>query len=331
MATAMVRCLRHAYPFARIDMVVREDFLDLIKANPHLDLKIGLPRSSGLKGLLELQKRINRDRYDLVYDAHRSLRTRLLMPFLNSPYKCFYQKQYLRRALALTFKLKWLLNRQRMLERYVLPLRFFGVAYDGGGPELFIDEKAKRAAEEKVPLPKLPVGVVRLGIIPSAQWPGKRWPLQNFRQLLEKVVKETSHQVVVFGGKEDDFCGDLCRGLPTDRIHNAQGKLNIAETTPLLKACDLVVANDTGLMHMADALGVPSVLMLGPTSAEMGCFPFHPESRILEHELWCRPCSKNGEAPCIRGKRLCLLRTTPDMVFAASESLSRKLLEQRPA
>lgn len=87
MATAMIRCLRSAFPLAQIDMVVRSDFLDLIQENPHLDRKLGLDRKQGWRALFSLRKEINRQHYDVIYDAHRSLRTVLLMPFLQAEKK----------------------------------------------------------------------------------------------------------------------------------------------------------------------------------------------------------------------------------------------------
>ncbi len=316
MATPLIRSARAAFPTAQIDMIVRADFLDLIKDNPHLDAKIALPRDSGVKGLLELRRRINRERYDLIYDAHRSLRTLTLMPWLKAGHRAYYKKHYLRRSAALTLKLP-LLGTRRMLERFIDPVKPFGIHYDGKGPEIFVGEKSKESARAKITVEK-PKGGLVIGLIPSAQWPGKRWPLDRFREVVEKLVSGTPHRMVVLGGREDTFCDELCRGLPESRVVNAQGKLTIAESAALLSDCDFVIANDTGMMHVADALGKPSVLMLGPTSAGMGCLPFHPLSRILEHELWCRPCSKNGEAPCIRGKRLCLLQTTVDDVYRAA-------------
>jgi heptosyltransferase-2 len=323
MATPLVRATRQAFPQAQIDMVVREDFLDLIRHNPHLDQKITLARSAGIKGLYDLMRRINRERYDLVYNAHRSLRTLALMPFLKAGHRRYFTKHYTKRSLALTLKLP-LLDDTRMLERYIDPLSPFGVSYDGRGPEIFVDDKMRRAAREKVTVER-PEGGCLIGIIPSAQWPGKRWPLSRFRELLEHLVKLTSHRMIVLGGPEDDFCEALCSGFRRDRVVNVQGKLSIGESAAVLARCDFVVANDTGMMHVADALGKPSVLMLGPTSAEMGCLPFHPLSRVMEQELWCRPCSKNGEAPCIRGKRVCLTRTTTEAVFHAAVSLAREL------
>jgi ADP-heptose:LPS heptosyltransferase len=89
--------------------------------------------------------------------------------------------------------------------------------------------------------------------------------------------------------------------------------------------CSAFIANDTGLMHIADALNKPNILILGPTSAEMGCIPFQKKSIVLERSLWCRPCSKNGQAPCIRLKRYCLAEITPEMVFSETKKLLHSL------
>jgi lipopolysaccharide heptosyltransferase II len=323
MATAMVRCVRKAFPSAKIDMIVRADFLDLIEHNPHLDRKWGLGREQGVRGLINLVKEINQENYDLIYDAHRSLRTWMLMPFLKARHKVYYRKHYLRRSLALTFKLP-LLDKKRMLERYIDPLGRFNVVYDGGGPEMHVGPSVTARAFEKIGLPSemdLPI----IGIVPSAQWPGKRWPISYFRKLVERIVDKSEFRAVVFGGKEDTFCSEIVVGLPTDRVINAQGKLTIAESAAVIKRSELVVANDTGLMHVADALGIASVLFLGPTTAEMGCLPFHPLARVLEENLWCRPCSKNGQAPCIRRRRYCLERISPERALSATLGLVEAL------
>ncbi len=317
MATAMVRCLRQAHPRAQIDMVVREDYIDLIQDNPHLNQKIGLNRVEGWRGLWEMAKTLRTENYDYVYDAHRSLRTRMLMPALMADNNAYYKKHYLRRALALTFKLP-ILDKKRMLERYIDPLKSWGVTYDGKGPEMFLSEATRTRALGKFPLSQ---DKEWIGVIPSAQWPGKRWPLPYFRSVMEKIISDTPYSIVVFGGPSDDFCQPLCAGLPKDRVVNTQASLKIGESAALIERCRLVIANDTGLMHIADALKVPSVLILGPTSAELGCLPFHPDAKVLEESLWCRPCSKNGQAPCIRGKRYCLENISPERAFEATLEL----------
>lgn len=323
MTTAMIRCVRKRFPNARIDMVVREDLLDLIAHNPHLTNAIGLPRKQGLAGLRKLMRQIDAVGYDLVYDAHRSLRTRLMMPKLKADQKAYHRKHYIRRNWALTFKYPRMNDHSRMLERFIRPLEPFGVQYDGGGPEVFLDSAWEASWRLKVNPVNESTGLT-VGIVPSAQWEGKRWPLKSFRALLETLVTHTAHQIVLFGGPGDSFVSKLIANLPTNRILNTQGKLTLGESMAALNIVDVVIANDTGLMHVADALNIPSVLIMGPTSAELGCLPFHPQSQILEHALWCRPCSKNGQAPCIRGNRLCLTQTTVGDVFEATLKVIRE-------
>lgn len=321
MSTPMIRVLRKRYPLAQIDMVVRSEFLDLISENPYLDQKIGLLRLGGMRELFKLLRLLNQEGYDLIYDAHVSLRTIFLMPLLRSRFKAYYKKNYLRRSLLLTFKLPLLKNAPRMVEKYVEPLKPFGVEFDKSGPELFLSKQSELSALSKISLPLSQL----VGIIPSAQWQGKRWPKEYFRELLIRLVENTHDHYIVFGGKEDHFCSFIADGLPQNRVFNAQGKFSIAESAQVLKRCKFVIANDTGLMHVADAVRVPSVLILGPTSKEMGCLPYTLKSRVIENEMWCRPCSKNGEAPCIRLKRHCLHEIKPDRVLSEAHLLAREL------
>jgi heptosyltransferase-2 len=240
------------------------------------------------------------------------------MPFIKAHYKVYLNKYYLRRSLALTLKIKHLISgSKRMLERYVDPLVPFGVKYDGLGPEIFPDTTGA-----------LPFPVLQnkwIGIIPSAQWEGKRWPLERFKETIEQLLNRTQECFLIFGGPSDLFCTQLAESLNPDRVVNLQGKLTLEQVFHALTQVKLCIANDTGLMHIADAMNIPNVLIFGPTSADLGCLPFHPESRIIEHSLWCRPCSKNGQAPCIRGKRLCLELTSSEQVTQATLSLLKQL------
>lgn len=322
MTTASLRALHQTFPAARIDVVVREEFVDLLRFNPHVHRVIGFRKNQGWSGLLGLLKLINSERYDFVYDAHRSLRTRLLMPWIRARKRFYFKKHYFRRALALTFKLP-LLDSKRFLERFVEPLSAEGVRFDNQGPEVFVDDASEASALARAGL--LSDGTQRIGIVPSAQWPGKRWPPKYFRELLLKLCAETSYQMVVFGGPSDTFCEGIVSGLDPKRVVNTQGKLTILESAALLRLCRFTVSNDTGLLHLADALGIPSVILFGPTSAELGCLPFHPLSRVVEQKLWCRPCSKNGEAPCIRTRRWCLELTGVSQVFEQALRLDQSL------
>ena len=72
-------------------------------------------------------------------------------------------------------------------------------------------------------------------------------------------------------------------------------------------------------MHIAAALGVPAVGIFGPTTRELGFFPYGPGNRVVETPLACRPCALHGSKKCPRGHFLCMNLLTVDEVFAASE------------
>lgn len=309
MLTPTLRALRKAFPDARIDLAVRSDFASIVENNPHIDKLFTVDRKDGIRGLCRLFRELRNHHFDLLYDAHFSIRSVVLSLLLGATHRARFQKHYLKRSIALTFKIRCLLDTKRTLERYIEPLEKFGVFYDGFGPQI-------QGTMENAP--------AYVGLIPSAQWPGKRWAPEKFRRLLELFLKNTSWKIAVFGGTEDTFCQEITRGTDKKRVFNFQGKLTLPEVVTRLKECYFVVANDTGLMHMADALGVPSVVILGPTSAGMGCLPFDARSKIVENELWCRPCSKNGQALCIRGHRLCL-DIEPQRVFDAALTIDNNI------
>lgn len=326
MTTAMVRSLRRRFPTARIDFAVREDFLALLDKNPALDRVFALPRRGGWKGLVRFTKELRAENYDLVYDAHRSLRSRFMLPWLKAKFVRRFSKHYLRRALALTFKLP-LLDGRRFLDRFIDPLKDLGVREDVLGPEVHYEARKLSAALAKLRL-GAPPPQGWIALIPSAQWPGKRWPENRFHEVLQKLLASTPYDFVIFGGPEDHFCQTIETALPNSlrkRVHQGQGLLDLREAIALLSTCRFTIANDTGMMHVADALHVPSVLIFGPTSSALGCEPFHPLSIVVENKLWCRPCSKNGEAPCIRSQRFCLTLTDASRVAEAALTLDRRL------
>ena len=93
---------------------------------------------------------------------------------------------------------------------------------------------------------------------------------------------------------------------------------SLVETARSLAGCRAVVTNDSGLMHLAEAVGTPTVALFGPTVQAFGYAPHLAGSTVLEEpDLECRPCSRNGKRPCHRGDLACLERIDPDRVWQA--------------
>ena len=89
------------------------------------------------------------------------------------------------------------------------------------------------------------------------------------------------------------------------------------ETAAALKKASVLVTNDSGPLHIAEATGTPVVALFGPTVRQFGYFPLLEESIALEKEIECRPCSRNGARPCHIATRDCLDTIDPSEVIAA--------------
>ncbi len=135
-------------------------------------------------------------------------------------------------------------------------------------PLLWLDERAKETADLVMPKD----GPV-LAISPAASAPFKEWPQHRFSQLAQSLTHDgalKNAKVVVLGGPGDEAAAELAvRGLEPSQVVNLTGKLGILETAACLAHAHLFVGNDSGLMHLAAAAGIPTLGLFGPTDERL--------------------------------------------------------------
>ena len=95
--------------------------------------------------------------------------------------------------------------------------------------------------------------------------------------------------------------------------------LPLLVTAALLRRARVVVANDSGMLHLATAVGRPVVALVGPTVRAFGFFPYAAQAEVLERPLACRPCSPFGSDHCPLGHHRCMIEIAPAAVHAAVE------------
>jgi heptosyltransferase-2 len=337
--TALPRLIKRRYPRARITFVTAEAHLELIRDNPHLERAIGFQRRAGLRGLLRLAGELRAQRFDLVADVHRSLRSRLLTAWVragrNTP-RTAYGKRTLQRLLLI----HWRWNTYGRAggqpaagkERdFLAGLRPWGVEDDGRGSELHLGAldadpalRARFAAELARIAEWRAAGRPVLGLAPVAAWELKRWPLAHVRALLERYAAATDGGAVLFGGAGDDAVAALARGREA-HVLSLVGRTTHLESAWFARQCDLMLSNDTGMSHIAEAVGRDAVVLFGPTTRELGYFPVRPGSLVLERPLPCRPCTRTGAGHCTHPwRKACLAAITPhDAIAAVLEKLGR--------
>ncbi|MBI3654368.1 MAG: lipopolysaccharide heptosyltransferase II [Acidobacteria bacterium] len=136
---------------------------------------------------------------------------------------------------------------------------------------------------------------VQPGTSPTMRW--KQWPLERYRQLLERLTLEQPEaQIILFGApNEAAMIEELAAGV-RGNLAIAAGKTTIKQVAALIEQCDLLVCNDSGLMHVAVAVDTPVVAIYGPTDLRRTA-PLGSQHTVIRHPLPCSPCFKlEGDA-----------------------------------
>ncbi|HXE95456.1 MAG TPA: glycosyltransferase family 9 protein [Dongiaceae bacterium] len=150
-------------------------------------------------------------------------------------------------------------------------------------------------------------------IFPGASIPEKRWGGGRFT-LVAKRLAEAGYKIVVVGGKEERGDGDMIAG---EAGLNLAGMTTLAETAAVIARSSLVISGDSGVLHIAAGLDIPTVSLFGPSS-ETKWAPRGERHVALNHHLSCSPCTKFGTMPPCPIKSRCIRDISPDEVMAAT-------------
>ncbi len=323
LSTPLLRVLRKRFPKSQIDYVTRREYAELVKSNHNINLTYEFDASEGFAGLRKLKNTIRRENYQLIVDIHDSLRSKFLRSLRGPDKIVTINKRVIERTMLVKLKKNIYKNVVSVADRYIEPLREFGIEPDGRGPELHIPDETLFGVSGKIARLKLNHFEKVLGLCPGARHKTKRWPMERFADVSTRFAREFHGFVMIFGGSADmELASEIARRIEAavgaDRVKVFCGELALLETAAAMEYCDLIVTNDTGLMHMAAAMRKKLVAIFGSTVREFGFFPFGDESVVIEQNgLICRPCSHIGRRECPEGHFRCMLDTTADQVYGA--------------
>lgn len=299
-AMSVVDDLYLAYRNPQVYWLVRSDLAKIPAFDKRLNV-LNFDRKSGFSGLLKLAKELREQNFDIVYDAHFSLRSRLLR-FLIKPFPFFGPKWIVRgkerfkRFLLFKLRINKFPKPYKGMSSYRAPLKKIGINHG----------ESKVVKWDIQPIEEFKNKIV---LCPSAAWPMKRWPIDHWKKLVELLKGE---EILILGGPEDLFCEEI-KNVANVRVKNLAGKLSLLDSCRVVSGAKIVISADTGLIHVADTLGVKGISLMGPTA-----FGFCSNTNIktLEVDLPCRPCTKDGRGNCSQDiYQKCMVEITPQGVF----------------
>lgn len=291
-------------PQAEIHFITRSDLAPILENHPQIHRVWSLQKSLGFSGLLKIIGELRKQNFTHIYDAHNNLRSAWIRSLILGPRKLVRPMKRIKRFFLIQFHINLFempFSGQRDL---IKPLEKWGFKFRlPPAPQLFIEEEILQKVDQLLIQHQLLDYVV---LAPSATYELKRWPIDYWKKL---VQLNPNRKFVVLAGPSDTFTSAL---NDEENVVNLTGETNLLESAALIKKSYAAVCNDTGLLHFAEQLGKPAIALMGP--APFG-FPSRETTRILEKDLWCRPCSKHGQGPC-KNKiyQLCLRSILPEDV-----------------
>jgi heptosyltransferase-2 len=301
LTTPLVRALRTAWPDARITFVTTRAAAAVFAHSPRVDRVVALAPGAPL-GTLTAQLR--EEAWTHRLDLHASLRALRLRTALGGRWRT-WRRHRLARRMLIAFGAEWYGRLPPVAERYFETVADLGIHPDGGPPEVFThaDDRARArdvAAGEYVVM------------APGASRATKRWPPSHWRELAARL-RAAGLGVVAAGTAAER------RLLDGDAAVPAFGE-GLGVTAALLAGARCAVTNDSGLMHLATAVGTPVVALFGPTVRAFGFAPYPGPAAVLERPMACRPCSPYGSARCPLGHHRCMIDLAPATVARAVEA-----------
>ncbi|TLX77130.1 glycosyltransferase family 9 protein [Labilibacter sediminis] len=297
---------KNHHPNSEIHWVIRKDLASLIKIDPRIDHIWEFDRELGITGLIKLAKKLKKEGYTHIYDAHSNIRSNILKAFLNPlglrTNLITRRKTRLKRLLLFKFRINLLPNPFRSFESFRNPVKKWGIS-DFFTPEnnwVFPEGTENKCTDLLKDQPNKTITLV-----PSAAWELKRWPVEYWKEL---VTLLNDFNFVILAGPGDDFCKEIMEAAP-ERVTNLAGKTNLLESFCITAHSKYVISGDTGFLHAADLFNKPGIALIGPTAFG---YPSGEKMKIFEQNLPCQPCSKDGSTNCkLKEVKKCLTDITP--------------------
>ncbi len=340
--TPVLRALKANLPELRLGYMVTAWCRELVDADERVEEVIEFNAYERI-GWVEKARRawrvirqIRRGRYDAVLVLHRSPLAGLLALAGGVPIRIGFDWQG--EGAALTHRIPFRVDAHE-IDRNLDCLGPLKIALQGIQPELIPPAVAQTEAEAFLKqrghadysgplIAVFPAG----GVNPGTTMTTKRWPLNGYRELCTQLVARYGASILLVGNREDAAAGDQ---LVTDAawrqaVIRSEGKTSLLTLAALLQKCALFIGGDSGPLHIADAVGIPTVSMFGPTDPKL-LAPRGERHRVLYKSMDCSPCynpvsvRQSDVTVCRLGTLACMKEITAAEVLAAA----RELLEQK--
>ena len=304
LTTPVVRALKQQLN-CELHALTKKQNQEIFVNNPFVDKVFTFSKSEK-----EIIPALKKENYDFVVDLQKNIRSAVVRNALKTNYATF-PKYNFEKWLLVNFKINKL-PAIHIVDRYFEAVKPLGVSNDGKGLDYFIPAKDEvdTAMEDESLKHKFIAFVIggkhKTKIFPSVK--------------IAEVINRLKYPVVLLGGKEDADRGEeVIKLTQGKKVFNLCGRYNLNRSASWVKQCNVLVTNDTGLMHIGAAFKKNIITIWGNTVPEFGMYPYLPaeEGKSFWAEvsgLKCRPCSKIGYKKCPKKHFRCMMEQDTEKI-----------------
>jgi len=181
------------------------------------------------------------------------------------------------------------LSEKNMVEHLLDLSQKIGAKREGCEPEIFLTEEEKKWASSFLSEKGL-AAAIKIALHPGAFYPSQRWPAERFGEIAKRIIEEYEVKVFLFGDKGEELLLKTVQDITGDRTEIFCG-LRLRQFMALLNYCNLLICNNSGPLHIASTLKIPTVSIMGPAVTPLW-LPWGKNHIVIRKELPCSPCNK---------------------------------------
>lgn len=327
LTTALIRIIRNSHPEHELYYITDKKYSSILRYNPLLNGVIVYDKSMNVAETINFSRQLNPEmtKNDFVIDLHNNLRTSLIKFFLKAKKVSVSKNRIFK--LALTTFQKNIYGKNLSIPKIYLETaaKVLKLKDDGLGLEFWLE--SDKSAGKYLPFERQysVAEEPKIAIAPGATYFTKRWLPENFLKVAEMLKEKYNAEISLIGGESDvELCNFIEQNFRHGSIYNHAGNLNLVQSASLIRESDLLLTNDTGMMHVAAAMQTPVVAIFGSSVKDLGFTPYRTPNVVLESELDCRPCSHIGRNSCPKGHFKCMKTILPEHVASNIAQLLQK-------
>ena len=320
MTLPAVAAVRKMWPRARISILAKPWVAEVYRLSPDVDEIIPFEepgRHAGIPGKWRLAGELRRNRFDCAILLQNAIEAAIIARLAGIPLRVGYNSDG--RGALLTHSVRRIpeIRRVHQIDYYLAMVAAVGCPAADRDIRLSPGSDYAATAESLFTQYGLKPNRPLIGIAPGAAYgPAKKWFPERFAAVVDRLIDDTGAQTVLFGSTGDRESTTAVAQSARHPLTDIAGKTTLREAIAVIARCNLFLSNDSGLMHVAGALGIPTIAIFGSTNPATTS-PAGKKSVVIHHDVECAPCLK----PVCPTDFRCMEMIGVEEVFAAAQKI----------